>query len=57
MNQDRVATTDFPRELYENYAKPDNRTRPVYHHRRNRWARCNARSLRFKNRPCNQRKN
>lgn len=51
MNQDRVATTDFPRELYENYSRPDNRTRQISncHKRRiNRWARCNAKNLQIK---------
>lgn len=49
--QDRPLSTDIPPTPSQTYFKPENPTRACENcpHRKNRWARCNARRLKIKN--------
>ena len=49
-SQDRPLVTDIPPALNQLYVEPENPTRKCgCNHRKNRWARCNKRSLQIKN--------
>jgi hypothetical protein len=50
-SQDRPFSTDVPIPPSQLYYKAGNPTRPCVKcpHRKNRWARCNGRSLKIKN--------